>query len=164
MPKTLTRTCQTDPTRSAIMRSVRSKDTKPELFVRGTLHRLGYRYRLHDKSLPGKPDIVFAGRRKMVFVHGCFWHGHDCARGCRVPKANREYWVEKVARTKRRDIQHLAALNSEGWEIMIIWECETHKSEDLVARLIRFLGEPRMSDDGAESGLQMLKATAAQGR
>jgi len=124
------------------MRSVRSEDTEPELLIRGVLYRLGYRYRLHDKSLPGKPDIVFAGRRKVVFIHGCFWHGHDCARGSRVPKANREYWVQKVARNKRRDTQHSAALNAQGWQTLIIWECETGKPEDLVSRLIRFLDQP----------------------
>ena len=143
MQKALTITCRTDPARSAIMRSVRSQDTRPELFIRGTLHRMGYRYRLHDKSLPGKPDLVFAGRRMLIFVHGCFWHGHDCARGSRVPKANREYWVQKVTRNKRRDTENLAALNAQGWETLIVWECETGKSEDLACRLIRFLDRSR---------------------
>ena len=141
MPE-LMRTSQTDPARSAIMRSVRSQDTLPELFIRGILHRLGYRYRLYDKRLPGKPDIVFAGRKKVVFVHGCFWHGHVCARGCRVPKANRDYWVEKIARNKRRDTQNSGALNTQGWQVLTIWECETAKSEDLVSRLITFLKQP----------------------
>jgi len=125
------------------MRSVRSEDTQPELFIRRILYRLGYRYRLHDRSLPGKPDIVFSGRRKIVFVHGCFWHGHDCPRGSRVPKANREYWVQKVARNKTRDKQQSVELKRQGWQTLIVWECETAKSEDLVSRLTGFLDQPR---------------------
>ena len=133
---------RTDPARSATMRSVRSEDTQPELVIRRILHRLGYRYRLHDRSLPGKPDIVFSGRRKVVFVHGCFWHGHDCPRGCRVPKANREYWVQKVARNRSRDTQQSGALTREGWQTLTVWECEIAKSEHLISRLIRFLDQP----------------------
>ncbi|MDQ2840580.1 MAG: very short patch repair endonuclease [Acidobacteriota bacterium] len=135
-------TSRTDPARSATMRSVRSEDTRPELLIRSILHRLGYRYRLHDKSLPGKPDIVFAGRRKIVFVHGCFWHGHDCARGRRVPKANREYWVRKITQNRERDKEHAAALNAQGWQALIIWECEIGIPENLESRLIRFLDQP----------------------
>lgn len=145
MPRGLTRTSQTDPARSAVMRSVRSQDTAPELFVRGILHRLGYRYRLHNKRLPGKPDIVFAGRKKVIFVHGCFWHGHLCARGCRVPQGNRDYWVAKVARNRDRDTRNSDALNSQGWRTLIVWECETAKSEELVSRLIAFLQLPPSS-------------------
>jgi DNA mismatch endonuclease (patch repair protein) len=93
---------QTDPARSATMRAVRSEDTKPEMLIRRMLHGLGYRYRLHDKTLPGKPDVVFTARRKVVFIHGCFWHGHDCARGARIPKSNTDYWTKKIARNRER--------------------------------------------------------------
>jgi DNA mismatch endonuclease (patch repair protein) len=99
---------QTDLARSATMRAVRSEDTRPEMLIRRILHGLGYRYRLHDKTLPGKPDLVFTGRRKVVFVHGCFWHGHDCARGARVPKSNADYWTGKIGRNRER---HDAACN-----------------------------------------------------
>jgi len=92
--------------RRKTMQAVKGKDTKPELFVRRLLYSLGYRYRLHRKDLPGKPDIVFSGRKKIIFVHGCFWHGHSCKRGAREPKTNVEYWRQKIARNKTRDAQH----------------------------------------------------------
>ena len=85
------------------MRAVKSHDTKPELLVRRAIHCMGYRYRLHRKDLPGKPDVVFPSRKKIIFVHGCFWHGHDCARGARMPKSNRSYWVSKISRNRERD-------------------------------------------------------------
>lgn len=110
--------------RSAVMRRVKGKDTTPELAVRKALTRLGARYRLHRKDLPGKPDIVLPGRRLALFVHGCFWHGHDCARGARVPKQNRDYWVSKVARNRDRDAANRAALERQGWRVETIWECE----------------------------------------
>lgn len=110
--------------RSAVMRRVKGKDTTPELAVRKALTRLGARYRLHRKDLPGKPDIVLPGRRLALFVHGCFWHGHDCARGARVPKQNRDYWVGKVARNRDRDAANRAALERQGWRVETIWECE----------------------------------------
>jgi len=110
--------------RSAVMRRVKGKDTAPELLVRRLLWRLGARYRLHRADLPGKPDIVLPGRRLAVFVHGCFWHGHDCARGARVPKANRDYWIAKVGRNRSRDSGSRAALAALGWRVETIWECE----------------------------------------
>ena len=110
--------------RSAVMRRVKGKDTAPELRVRRLLWRLGARYRLHRADLPGRPDIVLPGRRLAVFVHGCFWHGHTCARGARVPKANRDYWVAKVGRNRSRDSGSRAALAALGWRVETVWECE----------------------------------------
>lgn len=110
--------------RSQIMRSVRSTDTQPELAVRRMVHALGYRYRLYRKDLPGCPDVAFIGRRKVIFVHGCFWHGHICRRGARHPKTNAEYWKEKIARNVRRDVSNESLLTSSGWEVLTIWECE----------------------------------------
>jgi DNA mismatch endonuclease (patch repair protein) len=126
--------------RSAVMRRVKGRDTKPELAVRKALTALGARYRLHRKDLPGKPDIVMPGRRLALFVHGCFWHGHDCLRGARVPKANRDYWVGKVARNRARDATSRAALEATGWRVETLWECELKDEAALRARLSRLLG------------------------
>lgn len=125
--------------RHRTMQAVKSKDTKPELIVRRLLHSLGYRYRLHVKDLPGKPDLVFPARRKIIFVHGCFWHGHDCRRGARVPKTNTDYWVSKVSRNRKRDQVEITQLNDLGWEVLIIWECEVKDIEKLGQRLKSFL-------------------------
>ena len=121
--------------RSAVMRRVKGKDTTPELKVRKALTRLGARYRLHRKELPGKPDIVMAGRRLAVFVHGCFWHGHDCARGSRVPKQNRDYWTAKVGRNVARDARSRAELEAQGWRVETLWECELKDAAALETRL-----------------------------
>ena len=121
--------------RSAVMRRVKGRDTTPELKVRRLLTALGARYRLHRKDLPGKPDIVMAGRRLVIFVHGCFWHGHDCARGARVPKANRDYWLGKVGRNRQRDGVSQAALEAAGWRVETIWECEMKDEAALKGRL-----------------------------
>src|SRR5271169_2803158 len=121
--------------RSAVMRQVKGKDTAPELVVRGLIWSLGGRYRLHRRDLPGKPDIVLTRRRLAVFVHGCFWHGHDCARGARVPKANRDYWLGKVGRNRERDIASKAALEAKGWRVETIWECELKDRTALEARV-----------------------------
>jgi len=121
------------------MRQVRSEDTKPEMRVRRVTHRMGYRYRLHRKDLPGKPDLVFPGRKKVIFVHGCFWHGHDCPAGRKVPKTNREYWTKKLGRNKERDQLNQAKLQELGWEVLIIWECETKDEDALAERIARFL-------------------------
>jgi DNA mismatch endonuclease (patch repair protein) len=110
--------------RSAIMRAVKSENTKPEIALRKALFALGFRYRLNVKTLPGKPDLVFARRRTVIFVHGCFWHGHHCKRGKRVPKTNRAYWTEKIARNKARDHKNAAALKRLGWRVVTIWECK----------------------------------------
>ncbi|WGM41271.1 DNA mismatch endonuclease Vsr [Caulobacter sp. NIBR1757] len=125
--------------RSAVMRRVKGRDTTPELKVRRLLTGLGARYRLHRGDLPGKPDIVMAGRRLAVFVHGCFWHGHDCARGARVPKANRDYWLGKVGRNRDRDVAARAALEAAGWRVETIWECEMKDEAVLRERLERLL-------------------------
>lgn len=124
--------------RRRTMQAVKSKDTAPELLVRSLTHKMGYRFRLHRKDLPGKPDLVFPGLHKAIFVHGCFWHGHDCARGARVPKANREYWKKKVARNRERDLQHLEELSEAGWKCLVIWECRL-RERNLPKRVRRFL-------------------------
>src|ERR1700680_1455635 len=110
--------------RSANMRAIRSKDMLPELRVRSIAHRLGYRFRLHRKDLPGKPDLVFASRRKVIFVHGCFWHCHNW-KEAHTPKSNAEYWAPKLRRNKLRDEKNLEKLSEEGWQSLVIWECET---------------------------------------
>ena len=125
--------------RSAVMRRVKAKDTSPELKVRRLLTALGVRYRLHRKDLPGKPDIVMAGRKLAIFVHGCFWHGHDCARGARVPKANRDYWLGKVSRNRERDVANRAALEAAGWRVETLWECEMKDEAALRERLAGLL-------------------------
>lgn len=111
-------------TRSQVMARVKSKNTTPEIKVRAALWRAGLRYRLHRADLPGKPDLVFAGRRVVVFVHGCFWHGHDCPRGARTPKDNADYWRRKIDRNRARDAQAAADLAAAGWRVLTLWECE----------------------------------------
>jgi DNA mismatch endonuclease (patch repair protein) len=125
--------------RSENMRRIRSKDTKPEIKVRSMVHRLGYRFRLHRKDLPGKPDLVFPSRKKVIFVHGCFWHSHDCTSVARTPKTNTAYWVEKIQRNTERDAQHQSALKALGWNVLVIWECELKDAEALSSRLTSFL-------------------------
>ena len=110
--------------RSAVMRAVKSRDTAPERAVRAMLREIAPGYRLHRADLPGKPDIVYAGRKLAIFVHGCFWHGHDCARGARAPKANADYWRAKIARNRARDLTTLAAIEAMGWRALTIHECE----------------------------------------
>jgi DNA mismatch endonuclease (patch repair protein) len=126
-------------TRSAVMRRVKGRDTTPELTVRKALTALGARYRLQRKDLPGSPDIVLPGRKLALFVHGCFWHGHDCARGARVPKQNRAYWVAKVARNRARDERTRGELEALGWRVEVLWECELKDGEGLQARLAELL-------------------------
>ena len=109
--------------RSEIMRAVKSRDTKPEIALRKALFGMGLRYRVNVRRLPGSPDIVFAKRRAIIFVHGCFWHGHDCKRGARVPKSNSAYWRRKIAANTARDKKNVAALQKDGWRVKIIWEC-----------------------------------------
>jgi DNA mismatch endonuclease (patch repair protein) len=106
------------------MRRVKARDTGPERIVRRVLTRLGARYRLHRADLPGRPDIVLPGRRLAVFVHGCFWHGHDCPRGSRVPQARRDYWTAKIAGNRARDARQAEALAALGWRVEAVWECE----------------------------------------
>ena len=130
---------ETPEDRSRIMRAVKGRDTKPEMIVRRLVHAMGYRYRLHSKDLPGKPDLVFPGRQKIIFVHGCFWHGHACPRGARVPKKNRNYWINKINRNRERDSRHVQELIKLGWLILEIWECELSNRNNLRERLVGFL-------------------------
>lgn len=125
--------------RSAHMAKIRSKNTKPELLIRKHLHALGYRYRLHDKKLPGKPDLVFAGRMKVVFVNGCFWHGHDCASGIRLPKTNTEFWADKRRRNQQRDTSQRSELVEAGWTYFDVWECEVGRLDNVLRALRSFL-------------------------
>jgi DNA mismatch endonuclease, patch repair protein len=133
--------------RSANMSRIRGKNTKPELIVRRLLHAKGYRYRLHGSAagakLPGRPDLVFSGRRKVIFVNGCFWHAHSCKVGQHEPKSNTEFWQAKRSRTAARDEAQRQELHEAGWDVLTVWECEFKKSSDLgnlEERLIGFLG------------------------
>ncbi len=124
------------------MRAVRGRDTGPERAVRRLLTGLGLRYRLQRRDLPGSPDIAFAGRRTALFVHGCFWHGHDCRRGAREPKANADYWRAKIARNRARDSEAQARLAELGWRALVVWECELRDEPALTRRLRAALGVP----------------------
>lgn len=127
--------------RSANMRAIRSTGMKPELAVRSLVHRIGFRFRLHRKDLPGKPDLVFGPRRKVIFVHGCFWHCHNC-KVAHDPKSNRGYWGPKLERNRTRDYSNLAALKAAGWQSLVVWECETLDDSRLKARICMFLNGP----------------------
>jgi len=120
------------------MQSVKSRNTGPELIVRRLLHGMGYRYRLHRKDLPGRPDIALISRRKAIFVHGCFWHGHGCPKG-RLPKSRLEYWGKKLDENKKRDRTKQEQLHSQGWRVLVIWQCETRDLGTLVTRLQDFV-------------------------
>ena len=124
--------------RSRIMGRVRGKNTRPEMQVRRLVTRMGFRYRLHRRGLAGKPDLAFPGRRKVIFVHGCFWHQHDCARGTR-PASNRDFWNNKLDRTVQRDNDNISALEESGWSVLVVWECETKDLERLEDRMKEFL-------------------------
>lgn len=137
MKKTKTKTIPFD--RSAIMRAVRSRDTGPELLVRQIARSISPGYRLDRKDIPGRPDIAYVSRKLAIFVHGCFWHGHDCARGARLPKTNSEYWKNKIARNVRRDKQNDDRLAQLGWRSLVIWECELRDIDRVRARLERLL-------------------------
>lgn len=125
-------------TRSKIMASVRSKDTKPELVVRRFLHRQGYRYRLHRKDLPGSPDIVFPSRRKVLFVHGCYWHGHRCRWG-NLPKSNATYWHDKIRANRERDARNVSDLRLLGWDVHTVWQCELRDKPSAFERIVEYL-------------------------
>lgn len=130
---------ETPQQRSAVMRAVKSRDTAPELAVRALLRGFAPGYRLHRKDVPGNPDIAYVGRKQAIFVHGCFWHGHDCARGARAPKANADYWREKIARNRARDAAHCARLAEQGWRTLTVWECELKDTYALEEKLRDFL-------------------------
>lgn len=125
--------------RSENMRRIRSKNTLPEMAVRRIVYRLGYRYRLHVKGLPGKPDLVFRPRKKVIFIHGCFWHQHSSCREGRVPGSKKRYWRPKLARNVERDREHVSALRRSGWKTLILWECELGDKTVLVRRIRAFL-------------------------
>jgi DNA mismatch endonuclease (patch repair protein) len=136
--------------RSRNMASIKGKDTKPERIVRSLLHELGYRFRLHRKDLPGKPDLVFPSRRKVIFVHGCFWHMHDCRWGRVTPATNTSFWQQKRNGNCDRDLKTSKALTAAGWKSLIVWECEVKEESLLTERLERFLGSaPRAEKSSA---------------
>ena len=131
---------RTEEQRRRNMQAVKSRDTGPEMIVRRLLHSLGYRYRLHRKDLPGKPDVAFVSRRKAIFVHGCFWHGHSCPKG-RLPKSHLDYWKPKLNGNRERDRQKEEELRSMGWSVLVIWQCEMTDREALARLLQGFLGD-----------------------
>ncbi|MYB05913.1 MAG: DNA mismatch endonuclease Vsr [Gemmatimonadetes bacterium] len=158
---------RTEEQRRRIMQAVRSRDTGPEMLVRRLLHRFGYRYRLHRTDLPGKPDIVFGSRRKVIFVHGCFWHSHGCSKG-RLPKSRLEFWRPKLLENSRRDGRNEEALRALGWNVLVIWQCETSDLEALSQRLLRFLGDrklqsPRRATRGSVRGPDRSEAINPRG-
>ncbi|WP_083973358.1 very short patch repair endonuclease [Caballeronia cordobensis] len=124
--------------RSALMKRVKRANTAPEMKVRQIVFKMGFRYRIHDKQLPGRPDLVFKGRRAVILVHGCFWHGHSCARGKR-PLSNVAFWDWKLDRNRERDQRVTTELRASGWRVMVIWECETENVERLQVVLREFL-------------------------
>jgi DNA mismatch endonuclease (patch repair protein) len=130
---------ETPELRSRIMRAVKATDTSPEMTVRRLVHAMGYRFRLHREDLPGKPDLVFPGLRKVIFVHGCFWHGHACSRGARMPVRNREYWSAKIARNVARDRAELRRLRRLGWKCLVLWECQIRYPQRTGSAIKRFL-------------------------
>lgn len=121
------------------MSRIRNKDTRPEIIVRSLVHGLGYRFRLHVKSLLGKPDLVFASQRKIIFVHGCYWHMHKCKYGRVTPKTNAEFWQNKRSGNVERDRKNLALLRKDGWQVFVVWECWLRKPELLKKRVVDFL-------------------------
>lgn len=127
--------------RSANMAKIRSRDTKPEMAVRSLVHRMGYRFRLHRRDLPGKPDLVFGPRKKVIFVHGCYWHGHGCAVGGKGAKSNVRYWGPKIVRNKQRDRSSIAKLRRRGWRVLVVWECRTRDIAGLELKLRSFLSQ-----------------------
>lgn len=137
---------RTQESRSRLMSRIGSKHTMPELVVRSHLHRLGYRFRLHRKELPGRPDIVFIGRKKAIFVHGCFWHGHGCRIG-KLPKSNLEFWMPKIERNRARDSEKRSELEQVGWAVEEVWQCEIKDIQTLESRLRSFLGSPKAIDN-----------------
>ncbi len=121
------------------MARIKGKDTKPERFVRSILHRMGYRFRLHGKVLPGKPDIVLPKYKSVIFVHGCFWHGHTACKRATMPETRPEFWEKKISGNKARDSRNIAALEELGYRCLIIWQCELKDEESLKQRLLDFL-------------------------
>jgi len=129
--------------RSRIMSSIKGRNTKPEIIVRRSLHAAGYRFRVHAKNLPGKPDIYFSRRRKAVFVNGCFWHGHEDCRRAALPKTNRKFWRQKIDATKDRDVRKRAELAKLGIRAFVVWECELKSNDPVMRKLTDFLGSAK---------------------
>jgi len=127
--------------RRATMRRVRSKDTGPEMKVRRLAHALGYRFRLHRRDLPGNPDMVFPRLHKVIFIHGCFWHGHKGCKAAKTPATNLEYWLPKLQRTKERDVRNIGLLQAAEWAVLVIWECQTSDAGQLRSIVVGFLEE-----------------------
>lgn len=129
--------------RTKCMAAIRGKDTKPEMIVRSVVHRLGFRFRLHDSKIHGKPDLVFRSRRAVIFVHGCYWHSHACARGRSAPVTNAEFWQKKRAKTHQRDSNTISALRKGGWRVLVVWECQLKNLQRLATRIAAFLDQRR---------------------
>ena len=127
--------------RSRCMSAIRDRDTAPELILRRLLHSLGYRYRVNDGHLPGKPDLVFPKRRKVIFVHGCFWHRHNCKSGRSLPSTRRQFWINKLQGNRRRDFRQASELRKKGWRVLNVWQCQLKRSklEKTLRRVISFL-------------------------
>lgn len=149
---------RTQEQRSRIMRSVGVKDTKPELILRRLLHRLGYRYSLHRRDLPGRPDLVFPARGKVIFVHGCYWHGHDCQWG-RLPKTRLDYWGPKIAANHARDARVNAELIASGWQPHTVWQCELRNPQTVVSQVADFLGQTGYGAQRSRGGIRRHGAT-----
>ncbi len=128
--------------RSRCMSKIKGKNTKPEMVIRRLVHAMGYRYRLHRKDLPGTPDLVFPKYRKIIFVHGCYWHRHDCPYGKVRAKTNAEFWENKIQSNVARDLRYQAELKALGWEVLLIWECWIKEPEMLESTIRNFLSEP----------------------
>lgn len=129
--------------RSRLMSRIRRSDTKPERIIRSMLHRLGYRFRVQHKGMPGRPDIAFPGRRKAIQVHGCFWHQHQGCRHARIPVTRRDFWEAKFARNRERDARLLADAERQGWAVLTLWECAIADTPMLEAQLVGFVGPTR---------------------
>lgn len=130
--------------RSKNMRNIRGKDTFPELVVRKLCRELGFSgYRIHRKELPGKPDLVWLGWKLAIFVHGCFWHSHDCSEGLRKPRSNRSYWIPKIERNQQRDAENVSNLRAAGWKVLVIWECEITEQKRLALKILHFIQKNR---------------------
>jgi DNA mismatch endonuclease (patch repair protein) len=127
------------------MARIKKFDTRPEIVVRRLVHAHGYRYRLHARDLPGTPDLVFPRLSKIIFVHGCFWHRHDCRDGRKLPSGKHDYWIPKLARNVERDAIHSDKLRAAGWDVLVVWECDLAQEHALEDTLLRFLGGPRRS-------------------
>jgi DNA mismatch endonuclease (patch repair protein) len=150
-----------NPSRSDLMSRVRQKDTAPELIVRKTAHALGYRFRLYRKELPGRPDVVFSSRRKVVLIHGCFWHRHVGCPRTTTPKTRKAFWKRKFSENKKRDSRNIRELKKMGWDILIVWECETKDAGRLAQILSRYLGQPHRCSRQRSQTTKSIRKTLA---